>query len=97
MIGLPEEKTKTPEENNVASEEQTEEPVAKVTRVKRQKRKPRFSPQIYKFYQIKDSKITKLRNSCPRCGKGIFLAEHSDRLTCGKCGYTDFKKALKIT
>ena len=97
MIGLPEEKTKTPEENNVASEEQTEEPVAKVTRGKRQKRKPRFSPQIYKFYQIKDSKITKLRNNCPRCGKGIFLAEHSDRLTCGKCGYTDFKKALKIT
>ena len=97
MIGLSKEKTETPEENNVASEEETEQPVAKVVRPKRQKRKPRFSPQIYKFYQIKDSKITRLRNECPRCGKGVFLAEHSDRLTCGKCGYADFKHVSKTT
>jgi len=24
--------------------------------------------------------------NCPRCGS--FLAEHSDRKSCGKCGYT---------
>ncbi len=23
---------------------------------------------------------------CPRCGS--FLGEHSDRMSCGKCGYT---------
>lgn len=27
---------------------------------------------------------------CPRCGPGIFLATHKDRLTCGKCKYTEF-------
>ncbi len=29
---------------------------------------------------------------CPKCGTGVFMAEHKDRLTCGKCGYTEFKK-----
>ena len=29
---------------------------------------------------------------CPKCGAGIFMAEHKDRSTCGKCGYTEFKK-----
>jgi len=28
---------------------------------------------------------------CPKCGVGVFLAEHKDRRTCGKCGYTEFK------
>ena len=29
---------------------------------------------------------------CPKCGKGVFLAEHNDRLTCGNCGYMEIKK-----
>ena len=74
-------------------EEQVEEkPVAK-PKGKRQKRKARFSPQIYKFYKVDDAKVTRLRKECPRCGKGTFLAEHSDRLSCGKCGYADFKQS----
>ncbi len=28
---------------------------------------------------------------CPRC-EFSFLAEHKDRRTCGKCGYTEFSK-----
>lgn len=24
----------------------------------------------------------------PRCGPGIFLAVHEDRVSCGRCGYT---------
>ncbi|MDD1745947.1 MAG: 30S ribosomal protein S27ae, partial [Candidatus Methanoperedens sp.] len=28
----------------------------------------------------------------PRCGPGVFLGEHKNRLSCGKCGYTEFKK-----
>ncbi|MDI6737886.1 MAG: 30S ribosomal protein S27ae [Nanoarchaeota archaeon] len=34
----------------------------------------------------------KRKPSCPKCGPGIFLAEHKDRQTCGSCGYTVFKK-----
>ncbi|MBH59147.1 MAG: 30S ribosomal protein S27ae [Thaumarchaeota archaeon] len=73
-------------------EEQVEEKPVSKPKGKRQKRKARFSPQIYKFYKVDDDKVTRLRKECPRCGKGNFLAEHSDRLSCGKCGYADFKK-----
>jgi len=33
-----------------------------------------------------------LKKSCPKCGPGVFMAEHKDRTSCGKCGYTEFKK-----
>ena len=29
---------------------------------------------------------------CPKCGPGVFLANHKNRTSCGKCGYTEFKK-----
>ena len=74
------------------AEQVEEKPVAKA-KGKRQKRKARFSPQIYKFYKVDNDKVTRLRKECPRCGKGTFLAEHSDRLSCGKCGYADFKQS----
>ncbi len=43
------------------------------------------------LYEIKDGKIERKRNMCPKC-EGVFLADHPDRLSCGKCGYTEFKK-----
>ena len=90
---IEEESTTTEVKEEVPEGEQVEEkPVAK-PKGKRQKRKARFSPQIYKFYKVDDDKVTRLRKECPRCGKGTFLAEHSDRLSCGKCGYADFKQS----
>ena len=47
---------------------------------------------VYKFYKINNSTIERTKRECPRCGKGIFMADHKDRYTCGKCGYTEFKK-----
>ncbi|OWP56200.1 MAG: 30S ribosomal protein S27ae [Thermoplasmatales archaeon B_DKE] len=44
------------------------------------------------MYKVEGEKLTRLRRFCPRCGPGTFLAEHEDRMTCGKCGYTEFKK-----
>lgn len=32
------------------------------------------------------------RKSCPKCGSGVFMGEHKNRTSCGKCGYTEFKK-----
>ncbi|MEK6893660.1 MAG: 30S ribosomal protein S27ae [Nanoarchaeota archaeon] len=43
----------------------------------------------YALYKIDGNSIKKPRN-CPRCGPGIFLAVHKDRLACGKCKYTEF-------
>lgn len=43
----------------------------------------------YKHYVIEGGKI-KRGKSCPRCGLGVFLANHKDRVSCGKCKYTEF-------
>jgi small subunit ribosomal protein S27Ae len=60
-----------------------------------EKKKERPDTPIYKFYDVKGGKLTRLRKECPRCGRGVFLAEHRDRLTCGKCGYTSYKKGQR--
>ncbi|MFZ0012333.1 MAG: 30S ribosomal protein S27ae [Halobacteriota archaeon] len=44
------------------------------------------------LYDVSGDKAQRKRQNCPRCGEGVFLAEHKDRLSCGKCGYTQFKK-----
>ncbi len=46
-----------------------------------------------KLYQVDNQKLIRKRKTCPKCGEGVFLAEHKDRLSCGKCGYTEFKHA----
>jgi ubiquitin-small subunit ribosomal protein S27Ae len=63
----------------------------KPPRERKQKTK-KVSPEIYKFFQVKTGTVTRLRKECPRCGRGVYLAEHKDRLTCGKCGYTSYRK-----
>ncbi|MCX6675122.1 MAG: 30S ribosomal protein S27ae [Methanothrix sp.] len=44
------------------------------------------------YYQVSGDAIKTRKPVCPRCGNGVFLAEHANRLSCGKCGYTEFKK-----
>lgn len=44
------------------------------------------------FYTIDGGKLQRSRNFCPKCGPGVFLALHSDRASCGRCGYTEFSK-----
>ena len=46
---------------------------------------------ISKDYVIKDGKLERVRPFCNRCGRGYFMADHGNRLTCGKCGFTIFK------
>lgn len=43
------------------------------------------------IFKVEGDKIVRLKKSCPKCGDGVFLAEHKDRLSCGACGYTEFK------
>jgi len=45
-----------------------------------------------KYYDTSGDTIKTKKSVCPRCGNGVFLANHSDRQSCGKCGYTEFKK-----
>jgi len=43
------------------------------------------------IYKVEGNRIVRQRRNCPKCGDGVFLAEHKDRLSCGNCGYTEFK------
>jgi small subunit ribosomal protein S27Ae len=40
----------------------------------------------------KDGKLERKKKHCPKCGPGVFLANHEDRVACGRCGYTEFSK-----
>lgn len=46
--------------------------------------------QVYKFFKIQNNTVERIKRDCPRCGKGVFMANHKDRYTCGKCGFTEF-------
>jgi len=48
--------------------------------------------RVSTVYEVKGDKVERKRQSCPKCGPGVFLAQHKDRVVCGKCGYTEFKK-----
>ncbi len=50
-----------------------------------------YSPKIHSYYKVEGEKATRNRKTCSRCGKGVFMAEHKSRHTCGKCGLTEFK------
>ena len=43
------------------------------------------------FFKVQDNKINRVNRHCPKCGPGVFLGEHKNRFSCGKCGYTEFK------
>lgn len=45
----------------------------------------------FEHYKVSGESVTK-DSHCPRCGPGIFLAQHKDRVYCGKCHYTEFVK-----
>jgi small subunit ribosomal protein S27Ae len=53
--------------------------------------KTKKSYSISKAYEIKGDTLERKNTNCPKCGPGVFLAKHRDRVTCGKCGYTEKK------
>lgn len=43
-------------------------------------------------YIKEGDKLVKKNKECPKCGAGVFMADHKDRWSCGRCHYTEFKK-----
>lgn len=41
-------------------------------------------------YKVEGDKLVRTRPVCPKCGAGVFMATHKDRVSCGRCGYTEF-------
>lgn len=56
------------------------------------KGKKKRSAKKWKNYEISGNVLKRKEKFCPKCGAGVFLATHKDRLSCGKCGYTEFTK-----
>lgn len=48
--------------------------------------------QMKDYYTVEGQEVKRSRQNCPRCGPGTFLAQHKNRATCGRCGYTEFEK-----
>ena len=44
-----------------------------------------------KLYDTKSEKLERKNLFCPKCGPGVFMAQHKDRNQCGRCGYTQWK------
>lgn len=66
-------------------EERAEEPKEKDQKGKSKKK------ELSSLYKIENNKIVRLRPTCERCGPGYFMADHGDRYTCGRCGFTRYK------
>jgi small subunit ribosomal protein S27Ae len=43
------------------------------------------------LYSTKGETLERTHKFCPKCGAGIFLAEHANRRSCGRCGYSESK------
>lgn len=43
-------------------------------------------------YEVKGDSVTRKKPQCPKCGAGVSMATHKDRVSCGRCGYTEFSK-----
>jgi ubiquitin-small subunit ribosomal protein S27Ae len=43
------------------------------------------------LYEVSGEMLTRTHKACPKCGPGVFLAEHGDRRSCGRCGYSESK------
>ena len=44
--------------------------------------------RILNYYKVDGEKVARLRRMCEVCPPGTFLAEHDDRLYCGRCRST---------
>lgn len=62
---------------------------------KKKEGKPKKTSKKWKLYTIEGNKAKKQNKSCPKCGDGVFLAKHKDRLSCGKCGYMESLASAK--
>lgn len=43
------------------------------------------------YYTIEGKTLKKNKKPCPKCGAGVFMAEHKNRYSCGKCSFTEMK------
>jgi ubiquitin-small subunit ribosomal protein S27Ae len=55
----------------------------------KKQKKPKKTSDTSKNYKVSGTELKRINKFCPKCGTGVFLAKHKDRLTCGKCHYME--------
>jgi len=75
--------------------EEVPEEEKKIEKAEKPAKKKKKEKGIFSLYKVEKDKIVRLRPTCERCGPGYFMADHGDRYTCGRCGFTRYKLAEK--
>lgn len=60
----------------------------------KKKKNPKKHSKRYILYDVA-SGLKRKNKFCPKCGTGVFMAAHKDRLVCGKCAYSEITSAKK--
>ena len=56
-----------------------------VKKGKKKHKKKKVKLAILRYYKVEGEKVVRLRQQCRKCPPGTFLADHADRLYCGRC------------
>jgi small subunit ribosomal protein S27Ae len=78
-------------EKEAVKEEKKPKKEEKKPREGKKEKEKKHKSNKWKLYEISGEKAKKKNKSCPKCGSGVFLAQHKDRASCGNCGYTEFR------
>jgi small subunit ribosomal protein S27Ae len=57
----------------------------------KEKKAPGAARSRITLYKVSGEKLERTSRFCPKCGPGIFMANHKDRYTCGQCNYMEKK------
>jgi small subunit ribosomal protein S27Ae len=52
-------------------------------------KKKRKKNKLHTAYKVSGNSIERINKKCPKCS--VFMANHQDRWSCGKCGYMEKK------
>ena len=87
----PEVKEEKPKEEKLEKPKEEKKVEEKKPKKGGKKEKPEKKNKMrrWKLYEISGEKAKKKNKSCPKCGFGVFLAQHKGRVSCGTCGYTE--------
>lgn len=69
--------------------------VEKTAKAPKPEKKHKEEKGIFTLYKLENNKVVRLRPTCERCGPGYFMADHGNRYTCGRCGFTRYKPPEK--
>ena len=53
-------------------------------------KKLKTTRKLYSLYSLSGDKAERKNRTCPKCGPGMFLAAHKNRLVCGSCKYVEY-------